>query len=212
MDESTLRGIVTEVLTRALTEGREKNIIPVEVSGRHVHLSKKDAEALFGAGCQLTPKRDLSQPGQYLCEERVTLLTSRGEFRNVAVLGPLRDHTQVELSLSDAQALGIDAPVRLSGDTKGTPGIYLLSEKGMVAAKESVIVAQNHIHMTPADALRLGVRDGQFVRVRKNTPRHVTFDHVPVRVSPKFSLAMHIDFDEANACGGRNGLTGTLIV
>lgn len=186
--------------------------IPVEVSARHVHLTQKDVDALFGAGHQLTPKRELSQPGQFLCEERVTLITGKGEIKNVAVLGPVRKSTQVELSFTDARGLGLAVPVRQSGDTEGGGDVYIFSDKDMVRAPGSVIVAKNHIHMTCKDAQAFGVKDNQSVRVKMNTSRPVTFEDVIVRVSDQFSLAMHIDFDEANACAFQTGNTGSLLL
>lgn len=185
--------------------------IPVEASARHVHLTKAAVEALFGPGARLTKKRDLSQPGEFLSEQRVRLVTPKGEIANVAVLGPERSAVQVELSLTDARALGVAAPVNLSGDLTGAGDVYLVGEKGMLPAPGSVIAARAHIHMTPADAGRFGVKDGETVRVRIETGRPVTFDGVIVRVKPTFALAMHIDFDEANACALQNGATGTIL-
>ena len=211
MDEQTIRSIVAGVLAQYAGSGdsqkadRQPDQVPVEVSARHVHLSQEDVERLFGAGHQLTPKRDLSQPGQFLCEERLSLVTAKGELRNVAVLGPARSQTQVELSQTDCRTLGLKAPVRLSGHLDGAESVYLFSAQGAIQAKGSVIIAQNHIHMTPADAAFYGVSDGQKVRVRMETGRPITFEDVLVRVSASAGLAMHIDFDEANACcfGGK---------
>ena len=185
--------------------------IPVEISAKHVHLSQEHVEALFGAGYTLTPKRDLSQPGQFLCEERVTVVGPKGTFKNVAVLGPVRSRTQVELSATDARALGVKAPLRLSGDLAGCPGVFIQAGDAMVRADESVMVAQNHIHMTPADAQRLGVHDGEVVSVRMDTERPLTFDHVLVRATDTSALAMHIDFDEANACQLAGSGFGTIV-
>ncbi|WP_066829058.1 phosphate propanoyltransferase [Collinsella ihumii] len=165
--------------------------IPVEISAKHVHLSQEHVEALFGPGYTLTPKRDLSQPGQFLCEERVTVIGPKGTFKNVAVLGPVRSRTQVELSATDARTLGVKAPLRLSGDLAGCPGVFIQAGDAMVRADESVMVAQNHIHMTPADAQRLGVHDGEVVSVRMDTERPLTFDHVLVRATDTSALAMH---------------------
>lgn len=173
----------------------------IEASARHVHLTTQAVEALFGPGARLTKKRDLSQPGEFLSEQRVKLVTPKGEIANVAVLGPERGAVQVELSLTDARGLGVAAPVNLSGDLTGAGDVYLVGDHGMIAAPGSVIAAKAHIHMTPADAARLGVKDGDLVRVRARTSRPVTFDQVVVRVKGSFALAMHIDFDEANGCG-----------
>ena len=183
----------------------------IEASARHVHLTTQAVEALFGPGARLTKKRDLSQPGEFLSEQRVKLVTPKGEIANVAVLGPERGAVQVELSLTDARGLGVAAPVNLSGDLTGAGDVYLVGDHGMIAAPGSVIAAKAHIHMTPADAARLGVKDGDLVRVRARTSRPVTFDQVVVRVKESFALAMHIDFDEANACALRGGEVGEII-
>ena len=190
--EQDIRDIVAAVVAReggASVPSGEK--VPVEASARHVHLTAADAEKLFGPGHGLTPKRDLSQPGQYLSEERVKLVTAKGEFSNVAVLGPLRKETQVELSLTDARALGISAPVNLSGDLTGAGDVVIVGPKGVVEARGSVIAARAHIHMTPEDARRFAVH-----------VRPVTVHDVVIRVDKSFALAAHLDFDEANAAGG----------
>lgn len=213
MTNEELRTIIAQVVTSAVGAAGASGgqPVPAEVSARHVHLTQQDVETLFGKGHQLTPKRDLSQPGQFLCEERVTVLTGKGEFKNVAILGPVRKETQVELSLTDARSLGINAPVRQSGDVANSASVFLLAGNAMLEAKSAAIVAQNHIHMTPADAARYGVCDGQKVKVRMATSRPVTFDDVVIRVSDKFALAMHIDFDEANACAFTKGDKAYLI-
>lgn len=183
--------------------------VPVEASGRHVHVTQSQAKALFGHG--LTPKRPLSQPGQFLAEERVTVIGPKGKFDHVAVLGPERKEGQVEISISDARVLGIDAPVRLSGDVRNTPGALLQTEKGQVALEQGVIVAQRHIHITPEDAAKLGVRDKQVVRLQMFTKRPLTFDQVQVRVSEHFETNVHLDYDEANACGFEAGDLGRIL-
>lgn len=207
MNENEIRAIVSRVLADMSGEKKE---IPIESSARHVHLTKEAVEALFGKDAVLTKKRDLSQPGEFLSEQRVKLVTSKGEIANVAVLGPERKAVQVELSMTDCRSLGIKAPVNLSGDLSGAGDVYLFSENAVYNAKQSVIVAQNHVHMTPDDAEYYGVKDSQSVKVTVNTARPVTFDNVIIRVSPKFSLAMHIDFDEANACCLGKDSTGKL--
>lgn len=185
--------------------------IPVEASGRHVHLSQSDAEALFGRGHSLTPRRPLSQPGQYLCEERVSLRGPKGELKNVAVLGPARSGTQVELSMTDAAAIGAAAPVRESGDTAASGAVAVFSDGGAsVELREGVIVAKRHLHATPNDAKCLGVADGDVVSVRIEGARPAVFEEVAVRVSEKFSTTIHIDYDEANACGFSKGVTARL--
>lgn len=216
MNEQELYQIVASVVNGVLAAApagaaAAAERIPVEISAKHVHLSQEHVEALFGAGYTLTPKRDLSQPGQFLCEERVTLVGPKGTFKNVAVLGPVRSRTQVELSATDARTLGIKAPLRLSGDLAGCPGVYIQAGDAMVRADESVMVAQNHIHMTPGDARRLGVHDGEVVSVRMDTDRPLTFDGVLVRATDTSALAMHIDFDEANACQLPGSGFGTIV-
>lgn len=186
-----------------------KIFVPLEASGRHVHVTEQQAKILFGHS--LTPKRPLSQPGQFLAEERVTVIGPKGKFDRVAVLGPERKESQVEVSLSDARVLGIDAPIRLSGDVKNTPGALLQTEKGQVALEQGVIVAQRHVHITPEDAAAMGVRDKQVVRLQVYTKRPLTFDQVQVRVSKDFATNVHLDYDEANACGFENGDLGRIL-
>ncbi len=212
LSEDQLQQIINQVIGEYCTDASAgKKMIPIEASARHVHLCQKDVEALFGEGHKLTPKRELSQPGQYLCEERVTVIGPQGSFKHVAVLGPARSESQVEVSRTDARQLGVDAPLRESGDTAATPGLFLLSDNGMVQLKQGVIVARNHIHMTSSDAARLGVQDKQEVDVKIETDRPVTFHKVLVRVKDSFNLAMHIDFDEANAVGLPSGAKGELV-
>ena len=194
----------------AITQQVLKRIfIELEASGRHVHVTKEQALALFGH--PLTPKRPLSQPGQYLANERVTVVGPKGEFQNVAVLGPERKDAQVELSMTDARALGITAPVRLSGDIKDTPGAKLRGEQGEVTLSQGVIVAKRHIHMTPEDAKNMGVADKQTVKLQTYTTRPLIFDDVVVRVSPDFETYVHLDSDEANACGFQTGDLGRIL-
>ena len=183
--------------------------VELEASGRHVHVTREQAEVLFGHG--LTPARPLSQPGQYLAKERVRLIGPKGEFRNVAVLGPERKEGQVEISLTDGRVLGIEPPVRLSGDVANSPGITLEGEKGRVNLSQGVIAAQRHVHLTPADAAKFGVKNGQTVRLQTFTARPTVYGDVAVRVSPDFASYVHLDFDEANACGFRKGDLGRLL-
>lgn len=182
--------------------------IELEASGRHVHLTKEQAQTLFGHG--LTPERPLSQPGQFLARERVTVQGPKGEFRNVAVLGPERTAGQVEISLTDGRVLGIAAPVRLSGNISGTPGAILEGPRGTVRLSQGVIVAQRHVHLTPQAAEHFGVKHGQLVRLRALTDRPLIFEEVAVRVSPDFAPYAHLDYDEANACGFRKGDFGRI--
>ena len=197
MQEINLEEVVSRVMARLL--GGTDDGIPVEMSARHVHLSKKDALELFGS--ELTPVRELSQPGQYLCSERVRLIGPKGVMDNVAVLGPSRDESQVEISLTDARTLGIKVPIRQSGDIGGTPGIILSSATKIIGLERGVIVAGRHIHMSPEDAERLNVEDRQLVSVNMEGKRPAGFRDVLVRVHPDFRLALHIDADEANGCG-----------
>ena len=185
--------------------------ILVETSARHVHVSQADLETLFGEGYQLTNKKDLSQPGQFLAEQRVTVVGPKGEFRDVAVLGPERKEAQVEISLTDGRTLGLQPPIRLSGDTKGSPGATLIGSCGRVELETGVIAAQRHIHLTPEAAKGFGVSHGQQVKLKTLTERSVIFENVAVRVSPDFAPYAHLDYDEANACGFQKGDLGRIL-
>ena len=188
----------------------ERIFVPLEASGRHVHVTAEQAERLFGH--DLTPDRPLSQPGQYLAKERVTVVGPKGEFRNVAVLGPARKEAQVEISLTDGRSLGIQPPVRLSGDVKNSPGCTLVGPEGTVKIEQGVICARRHIHLTPEEGRRFGVADKQVVRLQTFTERPVVFEDVAVRINPDFAGAAHLDYDEANACGFRKGEWGRILV
>jgi putative phosphotransacetylase len=207
IDESLVRKIVTQVV--ALIGRIDGQTIPVELSARHVHLSAEHATQLFGNS--LTFDRPLSQPGQFLCKERLRLIGQKGILDNVAILGPVRKQSQVEISLTDARTLGVKAPIRHSGDLTGTPGIILASSKGLVAADEGVIVAGRHIHMPTDFARQHGISDRQLVRVRMDCERPLILEDVLVRVADDFRLAMHIDFDEGNACGWLAGRPAQII-
>ena len=187
------------------------NKILVETSARHVHLTKESVEILFGKGHELTNKKDLSQPGQFACEEKVTVVGPRGSLK-ASILGPTRPADQVELSLTDARTIGIaGVPVRESGDVAGSPGCVLEGPCGSVEIKEGVIAAKRHIHMTPADAEAFGVEDKQIVGVKLDTPRGLIFGDVVVRVNKNFALAMHIDTDESNAACAFGEVYGELV-
>ncbi len=201
MDEQTLAQLASDVLGRIFIE--------LEASGRHVHITKAQAQTLFGH--DLTPERPLSQPGQYLAKERVTLQGPKGKFYNVAVLGPPRSEAQVEISLSDGRTLGIKPPIRESGNVKDTPGAVLVGECGTVTIGQGVIAAQRHLHLTPDSAAHFGVRDKQIVRLQTFTARPLVFDNVVVRVSSAFSDRAHLDFDEANACAMEKGDLGRIL-
>ena len=200
MDQQKLTALTEAVLGRLF--------VPLEASGRHVHITAGQAKVLFGHG--LTPDRPLSQPGQYLAKERLTVVGPKGRFENVAVLGPERKEAQVELSLTDARALGLTVPVRLSGNVAGSPGATLVGPCGMVKLTEGVMAAQRHIHLNPREAEQFGVKDGQTVRLHTYTDRPVIFEDTVVRVHPNFSAAVHLDYDEANACGFRQGDLGRI--
>lgn len=210
MNEEMVRNLISEVILECLyKKPMDAPIgeieIPVGVSGRHVHLSKADVEALFGKGYTLTKKRDISQPGQFLCEERVTLVGPKNVFLNVAVLGPVRKQTQVEISMSDARALGVSPPVAMSGELANAADITIASEKECIRAKKSLIVAKSHVHMSAEEAKQAGVRNGDLVDIMMQTERPLIFRNMPVRAGDAHKLEVHIDFDEANACLCKNG-------
>ena len=201
MDQQTLHALTQQILDRVC--------IRLEASGRHVHITKEQAQTLFGH--DLTPDRPLSQPGQFLARERVTILGPKGKFCNVAVLGPVRPAAQVEISLTDGKTLGIQPPIRQSGDINGTPGVILVGGMGTVAIQQGVIAAQRHLHLTPEAAARFGVQDKQVVKLQTFTQRPLVFDEVVVRVSPDYADRAHLDFDEANACGMKPGDWGRIL-
>ncbi len=178
--------------------------VPVGISNRHVHLGRADVLALFGSD-KLTHFKDLSQPGQFACQEKLLIAGPKGAIGGVRVLGPLRSKTQVEVANSDCVRLGIKAPVRDSGDVAGSAPLTLVGPAGTVVLKEGAIIAARHVHMQPADAVKFGCRDGQRVSVRTGGPRGLVFSEVLVRVCDKFSLELHLDIDEANAAGLKNG-------
>ena len=191
MDKERLEALVGAVAGRIF--------VPVEASGRHVHLTAEQARILFGHG--LTPQRPLSQPGQFLARERVTVAGPKGVFQNVAVLGPERREAQVEISLTDGKALGLRPPIKQSGDVSDSPGCTLEGPAGRVTLERGVIAARRHIHLTPEDGKLLGVKDGQVVQLQVFSGRPVIFGDTVVRISPDFARAAHLDYDEANACG-----------
>lgn len=184
----------------------------VETSARHVHVTQQDLETLFGKGYQLTPKKYLSQPGQFASEERVDVVGPKKTLSRVSILGPVRPETQIELSLTDARSIGVTAPIRESGDVKGSGACKLVGPCGEVEVAEGVIAAKRHIHMTPEDAQEFGLKDKDVVCVKVNTEgRALIFGDVVVRVSPKYSLAMHIDTDESNAAGCSGNVMGEIV-
>lgn len=184
----------------------------VETSARHVHVTQQDLETLFGKGYQLTAKKNLSQPGQFACEERVDVVGPKKTLGRVSILGPVRPETQVELSLTDARSIGVSAPIRESGDIAGSGACKLVGPCGEVELTEGVIAAKRHIHMTPEDAAEFGVTDKQVVCVKVDTEgRGLIFGDVVVRVSPKYALAMHIDTDESNAACASGSTLGEIV-
>ena len=184
----------------------------VETSARHIHLSDKDLETLFGAGAKLTFKKDLSQPGQFACEERLTIEGPKKSIPNVIVLGPTRKATQVELSATDARSIGVPVVVRESGDIAGTPGCKIVGPCGEVEISEGVIVAKRHIHMIPETAEKLGLKNKDVVWVKMDTDgRQAVLGDVVVRVSETFADAMHIDTDESNAIGATPNMMGEIL-
>ncbi len=195
MDEQLIQNVAQKVASSFRGQG----LIQVEVSARHVHLSEEDVEKLFGKGATLTPVRELSQPGQFLCEERVTLCGPKSKIERTAILGPARKQTQVELSRSDSIALGVKAPLRHSGDVNGSGAITLIGPAGTLTLNEGALVARNHIHMIPESASQIGIEDNTEVSVEILSERPLIFPNVLVRVSPEFRDRMHLDFDEANA-------------
>ena len=201
MEQQEMQAVTRAVLRRLFVE--------LEASGRHVHVTQQQAMQLFGH--PLTEKRPLSQPGQYLANERLTVKGPKGEFQNVAVLGPERPEAQVEISLTDGKTLGITPPVRPSGDVKDSPGAVLVGPKGCVTLPQGVIAAQRHIHMTPEDGAAMGVQDRQIVRLQVFTARPVIFEDVLVRISKDYATFVHLDYDEANACGFAPGDLGRIL-
>ena len=201
MENASIQALTQAVLGRLFIE--------IEASGRHVHVTGAQAQALFGHG--LTPVRPLSQPGQFLAEERVTVMGLKGEFHNVAVLGPERSEAQVEISLTDGKTLGIEPPIRASGEVENTPGISLLGPKGRVDLPRGLLAAQRHIHLPPEAGERFGVKDKQVVRLQTFTRRPCIFEDVVVRIDPGFAPAVHLDYDEANACGLQKGDFGRIL-
>jgi putative phosphotransacetylase len=179
--------------------------LPIALSNRHVHLSKEHIETLFGEGYELKKMKDLSQPGQYACEEKVDVVGPKNTLKGVRVLGPARGNTQIEVSLADGFVLGVVPPVRDSGDLAGSPGAKLIGPKGEVEISEGIIVAARHIHMHTSDAEEFGVKDKDRVKVRISGERGLVFENVLVRVHENYALEMHVDVEEGNAAGVKNG-------
>lgn len=181
------------------------NMLPIALSNRHVHLSQEHIEILFGKGYELTKKKDLSQPGQYACEEKIDIVGPKNTLKGVRILGPARKSTQVEISLTDGFTLGVIPPVRDSGDLAGSPGAKLIGPKGEVEIEEGIIAAARHIHMHTTDAEKFDVKDKDRVKVRVKGDRGLIFENVLVRVNENYALEMHVDVDEGNAAAVKNG-------
>ena len=188
-----------------------ENKVPVALSNRHLHVSQADLDVLYGEGHELTNVKDLSQPGQYACEEKVDIVGPKNTIKGVRILGPVRPVTQVEISMFDARALGVEGVVRASGNIVGTPGATIVGPKGQVEIKEGIIVAARHLHMHTDDAPKYGLKDRDVIKVRAGGERAVIFENVVVRVHPTFALDMHIDIEEGNAAGVNNGDLGEII-
>ena len=203
--EELVRRVTRMVVEELRKLERLEHSAPIGVSNRHVHLDRADMDALCGPGSELTVKKMLGQPGQYASEETVTIRGPKGELSRVRVLGPLRSKTQVEISIADGFTLGVKPPVRESGQLEDTPGIEIIGPKGSVRKESGVIAALRHVHMTPEDAARFGVKDGQYVKTQIEGLRGAILCNVLVRVSDKYALEMHIDVEEANALGVKNG-------
>lgn len=202
MNEKLVRLVTKRVIEMMKEQDALK--IPIGVSNRHVHVTQADLETMFGCGYQLTKKSDLKQPGQFAANETITIRGPKGEFEKVRILGPVRRETQVEISKTDSFRLGVRPPIRESGDLSGTPGLELEGPQGKVALDCGAIVALRHIHMTPAQAAAMGVSDKDVVEVETFGERRGVFGDVLIRVSDQFSLEMHVDVDEANACALQN--------
>ncbi|MDR0880721.1 MAG: phosphate propanoyltransferase [Clostridioides sp.] len=200
-----MKNIIDEIVVEVLDKLKKEGLIEVEASGRHVHLSREDMESLFGSNYKLTRAKDLSQPGQYACEERVTITGPRGSIENVVILGPCRQDTQVEVSLTDLKSLGLKAPVRQSGDLEGSTGLKISAADREITVERGLIIAKRHVHITPEDAVKFGVYDNEIVNMKVFGDRPVVFEDVVVRVNANYRTYMHIDYDEANACGFKKG-------
>ena len=201
-----VKKVLSEMNGATVSQTSSDGDVPVGVSNRHIHLTKEDMETLFGAGYELTPLKDLSQPGQYACKETLTLIgPSLRPIENVRVLGPLRKNSQVEISMTDSYVLKVKPPVRESGNIKGSAGITIVGPKGVVTLAEGCIIANRHIHMSPAEASAFGVKDCDTVTVDVNGKRRTRWYDVQVRVHKDFRLEMHVDTDDANAAGIGNG-------
>ncbi|QFT91072.1 Phosphate propanoyltransferase [Bacillus sp. THAF10] len=208
MERASIKALVQEVVRNTLQASKKQ--VQIAVSNRHIHLSPQHVERLFGRGYELKKQKDLSQPNQFAAKETVTLIGPKGRIQHVRVLGPARGNTQVEISLFDGYTLGVKAPIRQSGDIKGSAPITIQGPRGQLQLEEGLICASRHIHMHPQDADRFGVKDGDMVDIKVEGERGITFSNTLIRVSEKYKLEMHIDLDEANAANIRNGQLGEM--
>ena len=203
MDIEKFVKMITQIVVDKMKE-IESYKIPIGVSNRHIHVSQKDLDKLFGEGYNLTKKGELKQPGQFAANETVTIRGPKGEFENVRILGPVREESQVEISMTDSFRLGVRPPIKESGQLENTPGLEIIGPKGTVKIPQGTIIALRHIHMTPEQAVKIGVKDKDVVEVETFGERQGVLGNVLIRVSDKYSLEMHVDVDEANACSLKN--------
>lgn len=208
MNQEELRKLITKVVRESIEEAgtgeapSDGHLIPVEMSARHVHLTQQDVEVLFGKGATLTLKKNLTLPG-FLCEERVNIVTRKGSFTNVAIIGPVRDHNQVELSATDAFQLGIKCPCNISGDFTDAADVYLVGTHGMICARESAIISQAHVHLSPEEGKKWGIKDREIIEVEVLGSRPLVMKNVMARIGEGMHAMMHIDMDEFNASGNQ---------
>jgi len=210
-DKDLIQEVVKEVVNRVAGTPAPQELfsVPIGVSARHIHVCQAHLEELFGRGYQLKVFKDLTQPGQYAAEEQVTLVGPKGVLQKVRILGPCRSKTQIEVSQTDAYALGIgNVPTRDSGDLENSPGIIICGPNGAVTVKEGVVIAKRHIHLIPEQAAQYGLVDKDLVKVKIDNERGITFDNVLIRVNDQYAMDFHLDFDEANACGAKTGMQG----
>lgn len=207
LTSAAIADIVKKVISEMGDNTQTENTIPVGISNRHIHLNREDLETLFGKGYELTPMKELSQPGQYACKETLTLIgPSMRPIENVRVLGPLRKSSQVEIAMTDSFVLKVKPPVRESGKTAGSAPVTIVGPKGVVELKEGCIIANRHIHMSPSDAIKFNVKDGDYINVDAfSGTRKTRWYDVQIRVNEQFRLEMHVDTDDANAVGFKNG-------
>ncbi|MGY4105493.1 ethanolamine utilization phosphate acetyltransferase EutD [Ignavigranum ruoffiae] len=209
MNVTNIENLAEKVVQRV--KEKTGQTFEVEASGRHIHLSEEDLKTLCGENFELNPVKYLSQPGQFVSQLRLTIVGPKGHLNNVVVLGPVRKNSQVEVSLTDGNTLGLKAPIRMSGDIEGTPGITIVNGNKSITIQEGLIVAKRHIHVKTSDKEKLGVTNGEIVKVKVLGKRPLIFDDVVIRIDDDFATYMHIDFDEANACGSSKGTQAYIV-